>query len=519
MKAQPSVYVDGTYAPLSDPATGTGATAPERWTAPRARHYLRATGAAVGTALLLTALTYDAAAGVNVVLVACSFVALALAKRSGYVLKRLGGREARGLFAQLLAFGALCAASVWHFNPWTVVPLILATLVLTASLLEPRHHPATALLASLTRVLLALLTSVIHWAKASRAARYFAHEARIPVARLVVPLAATALFGALYVVSNAALADGWMAFSDWFGVYFDFGTLLAVLITAVLWGTLTTSVALPLNRRLPGGRFRGLRRAFAERPAATASASWSTVSVTLVCVNALALALNVTDGLTTWVPEAVANGAELKRGVHAGTYALVTAIVLAAGYLLWQFRGRLPDHERAQALALGWLAQNAVMAFTVALRNYHYTDAYGLTIKRIGVWVFLLCCASGLYFLGEKLRRGSSVAQLVRRQSWAAYAFLAVAALPNWPEHIVHYNFSAAREHLDRDYLQRLAPHTYPAWGGYEPDVVAHRMRFHSRTAHHFDPAHAPSSDWRAWHYQRARLQALALDFRQNLPQ
>jgi len=138
---------------------------------------------------------------------------------------------------------------------------------------------------------------------------------------------------------------------------------------------------------------------------------------------------------------------------------------------------------------MAWLGQNLMMCFTVALRNYHYTDAYGLTFKRIGVWLFLVCTATGLYFLGRQVRG-------------AVYLVLATAAIPNWPGLITRYNFQEARMVLDEDYLARLMPYNIDVWADYDKDIIR-------RSSHDYyvytSTALTTPDDFRDWDFGQAR--------------
>ena len=66
---------------------------------------------------------------------------------------------------------------------------------------------------------------------------------------------------------------------------------------------------------------------------------------------------------------------------------------------LYLFRGNQNFYKKSvllKKLALAWLAQNVILAFSVGIRNVHYIEHYALAHKRIGVFFFLLATIIGL---------------------------------------------------------------------------------------------------------------------------
>jgi Domain of unknown function (DUF4173) len=136
---------------------------------------------------------------------------------------------------------------------------------------------------------------------------------------------------------------------------------------------------------------------------------------------------------------------DLKGYVHEGTYFLIASILLAMGVLFFTFRKNLNFYPKNQPLktAAGiWLIQNAVLAFSVAVRNLHYIDFHGLAYKRIGVFWFLSLVFFGLYTLWTKIKDTRSNAWLWRYNAWAFYTLLVLNTCVNWDVLITRYNLS-----------------------------------------------------------------------------
>ncbi|MCB0794407.1 MAG: DUF4173 domain-containing protein [Flavobacteriales bacterium] len=163
----------------------------------------------------------------------------------------------------------------------------------------------------------------------------------------------------------------------------------------------------------------------------------------LTVVNMLLLVVNVLDIDEFWFGYAVPEGSDLRQLVHEGTWVLVASILLSMLILLHLFRGNLNFYSRVgplKFLAGLWIAQNAVLAISVFLRNYHYIGFHGLAYKRIGVLVFLLLVLFGLVTLFIKIRRRRSAAYLLRTNSWAAFFVLCGLSIVPWDTVIVRYN-------------------------------------------------------------------------------
>lgn len=179
--------------------------------------------------------------------------------------------------------------------------------------------------------------------------------------------------------------------------------------------------------------------------------------ITLTLLNALICIVNLTDLIYVWFSQRVLTAAELSMYVHEGTNLLIIAILIAAGVVLVIFRKNLnfyPTNEGLKKLAYIWIGQNIFMVFSVAIRNLQYLSNYGLTYKRIGVFVFLLMVLIGLVTLFLKIRYKKSHYFLWHRNTWAVYMVLLFCGFINWNLLItrvnLHPNFI---KHLDVHYL------------------------------------------------------------------
>lgn len=179
--------------------------------------------------------------------------------------------------------------------------------------------------------------------------------------------------------------------------------------------------------------------------------------ITLTLLNALICIVNLTDLIYVWFSRRALTASELSLYVHEGTNLLIFAILLAAVILLVIFRRNLnffPDNEGLKKLAYIWIGQNIFMVLSVAIRNFQYSHNFGLTHKRIGVFLFLLIVLVGLVTLFLKIRDKKSHYFLWHRNSWSVYLVLLVAGFINWNLLITRVNLNPTyTKHLDIQYL------------------------------------------------------------------
>jgi hypothetical protein len=185
----------------------------------------------------------------------------------------------------------------------------------------------------------------------------------------------------------------------------------------------------------------------------------------LISLNLLLLIINCIDIYWVWF-NFEWEGEYLKQFVHEGTYLLIISILISIALVLFFFRRNLNFYARNKSLKLlsyAWLAQNAVLTLSVAMRNFWYIKYFALAYKRIGVLVFLLLTLYGIYTVYQKVRHQKSAYYLWRTNSLATFVMLILLTLVNWDAVIARYNFSHYRTafvHLN--FLSNLSDKTLP---------------------------------------------------------
>ena len=177
--------------------------------------------------------------------------------------------------------------------------------------------------------------------------------------------------------------------------------------------------------------------------------------ILIVMLNILLLLVNVIDIRYVWFGFDHLNPENLKNYVHEGTWLLITAIISAMVVLLFFFRKNinfLPGNNFLKKASYLWILQNAVLAASVAIRNYRYIDYHGLAYKRIGVMIFLLLVFIGLLYMQLKIQNRKTLNYLINKNSWAVYMVLILSTAMNWDAFITKYNLNTNT---------RLASNTY----------------------------------------------------------
>lgn len=183
-----------------------------------------------------------------------------------------------------------------------------------------------------------------------------------------------------------------------------------------------------------------------------------------IMLNLLLLIVNSLDINYLLLDNALPKGISYSDFVHQGTGTLIFSIIIAIGIILYYFRGGTNDSEKNKSLkylAYFWIVQNIFMLISTWLRNDLYIFEYGLTYKRIGVFIYLLLAGIGLLTTFIKIAKRQTNGYLFRINGWLFYGVLVVSALFNWNKIIFSYNVVIARQ-FDLDYLIGLSDSNMP---------------------------------------------------------
>jgi hypothetical protein len=209
----------------------------------------------------------------------------------------------------------------------------------------------------------------------------------------------------------------------------------------------------------------------------------SLLNIMLLVVNTLDL--NFIFGGDRKLPQ----GISWTEYLHQGVGMLIFSIILAMLIILYYFRGRMnfQNSKALRALAFLWIVQNALMLLSTAWRNEVYVSAFGLTYKRIGVYIYLLLALIGLIVTAWKVQSKKTNIFLIRMNSWLFYGVWIISCAISWDEWIMHYN-TQNKVRTDLVYLNSLSGDILPQLVDYsishpaETEKTGLRMEIPRRT-------------------------------------
>jgi hypothetical protein len=190
---------------------------------------------------------------------------------------------------------------------------------------------------------------------------------------------------------------------------------------------------------------------------------------TLLCVNALFLALNVADLLFLWARFDLPEGMTYSAFAHRGAYRLIAGVVLAAATVEYFLRrGAWGAGSRAaRGLAYALLAQDLLVTAGAALRLVLYAEAYGLTRFRVATVFWLALVAMGLVLIAIRIRGGRPFAFLLEANARSTVLVLSLWAVANVDGFVADWNvdrhLADPTRGVDLAYLRHLGPAALPA--------------------------------------------------------
>lgn len=178
--------------------------------------------------------------------------------------------------------------------------------------------------------------------------------------------------------------------------------------------------------------------------------------ISLILLNAVLIFFIITYSI-----EQFGNGqasGNISDDVHERVYVFMLSIAMAIVVIMIFFGGAINFDKKAlllKGLSLVWIALNILLVAIVVFRNTEYVHAFGLTFKRIGVFIFLLLCICGLLITYYKIMFRKTNIFLINRMFWCFFSTLIISSSINWSWAVTKYNISNFRE-PDWSYLRSL---------------------------------------------------------------
>ncbi|UYY60037.1 DUF4173 domain-containing protein [Sphingomonas sp. S2-65] len=253
------------------------------------------------------------------------------------------------------------------------------------------------------------------------------------VATLVLPLAMTALFVALFANANPLIERALH------------GITIPSVERIVLWGFVAVLVWPSLRPRAFATRIAHVLPKMTVTLPGTSAAS---VLVSLALFNLVFAVQNGLDLAFLWSGAPLPEGMTLAAYAHRGAYPLIVTALLAGVFVLGTLKpgSATAENPLIRRLVVLWVAQNLLLVASSALRTVDYIEIYMLTAWRIAALAWMALVALGLVLICWRMLRAKSAAWLINANALAAVLVLSAATIVDLDAVSAKWNVRHARE-------------------------------------------------------------------------
>jgi Leucine-rich repeat (LRR) protein len=409
--------------------------------------------------LLYSYLFYKQSAGIN-------FLLFNIALIAGSALKNPDSIKTRSWITAAVGAMISSVCVMYYSSPIAIVANIISLALLAYFSLAPNTSVILALIMEAVAIGSSCVYMFFDWAKRSKNKT---NQTSKPLYVILVMIAIitviTILFFNMYQSANPVFNEFTrninLDFISWPWIFFTLGGLLLLYGFYYNWkidyfNDLDEQAPNTINPEDAG------RNSFLNTTFKT-DTEYTTGAILFGLLNAMLLLLNVLDLNYLWFDGKLPEEVDHKEFVHNGIGMLITSILFAIIIILYFFRGRLNYYEKGKYLkwlACFWILQNAFMIFSSVYRTNMYVEEFGISYKKIGVYVYLGLTLIGLITTYIKVTRLKSNWYLVRVNTWCYFILLVVSCIFNWDVIITDYNIKKAlTEHkkLEKYYLADLS--------------------------------------------------------------
>ena len=414
----------------------------------------------VTSVLLYSYLFYEQSAGINFLIFSISLIAGLLVRD-----KELMQKSTWKLAALGTLFSGACLA--YYGSSLALVANLISLSVLSGFSFSTKSSLIFSLLFSAYSYVTSIVFMYLDWIERKQNENNIKHHGGFKKVLLIsIPLLITLLFFQLYRASNPIFNEfaskinfnfislGWIAFTlGGFILLYGFFYHKQVSEIAIYdeGGKINLQAKEHENFNLFGKEIDLNDENFSGK-------------ILFLLLNVLLLLVNALDFNFIFINQILPKGLSYSDFVHQGTGTLITSIIVAISIILFYFRGSLNFYEQSNTikiLAYCWIVQNVLLLVSTAFRNELYIAVYGLTYKRIGVYVYLLLAFLGLTTTFIKILKLKSNHFLFRTNGWLFYGVLVIACFFNWDVIITSYNTNVPAQ-IEKTYLVGLSDKTLP---------------------------------------------------------
>ena len=275
---------------------------------------------------------------------------------------------------------------------------------------------------------------------------------------LIIVISLVAVFSSLYSKANPIFEQGLAAIDlsfiniSWL-LFFVIGYLLLYNITATAELDIMTTSEREIDTLLK-------ENTLSEKQQQRLQKENRLGILVMLTLNALILLFICTDVIYV-LQNPLDNGIALSKTVHDGVNALVTSIVIAIILILILFRGDInfyKNNRNLKTLTFIWIGLNVIIILITAYKNYLYSSGFGLTYKRIGVFIYLLLCISGMVTTYFKVAKRYGLYVMFRINARVAFMVMVIVGSFSWDRTITRFNLEQVAQ-PDMEYLYDMSYH------------------------------------------------------------
>jgi Leucine-rich repeat (LRR) protein len=360
-------------------------------------------------------------------------------------------------------FSSLCIAI--YSSPLAIVANLISLAILSSISLNPAGSVIVALLLAFISLGTSIVYMFLDWIKRGNGETKKSRPLYVTILMIVVIFFITLLFFFMYQSSNPLFKDFTkninLDFISWPWVFFTLGGL--ILMYAYYYNRNIELLTLDDNSQSNELSEEKVNQQNWLNDLIKRDTEYTSGVILLSILNLMLLLLNALDLHYLWFDGTLPEHVDHKEFVHNGVGTLITSIILAILIILYYFRGRLnydPRNKYLRMMACAWIIQNAFMIFSTAFRTNMYVAEFGISYKKIGVFVYLLLTLIGLITTWIKVTKLKTNWYMFRTNPWIWYGLLVFSAVFNWDVIITNFNINKAfkeNKKLEKYYLADLS--------------------------------------------------------------
>ena len=406
----------------------------------------------MGLSLIHVFLFYEQSLGFNALIFSCIVVTLITWQQRATLMREMNWKLA--VAGHMIA----AIAVAWHASIPGMLIYHLSFFVLAGYVFSVKSSFPVAffngIVAGVSGAFLAAIPRFIKDASAKSKGFGFSFQRTV---LYVAPISVTVLF---YIFYSAANPD-FMLDIKWSGWEPDFPligySVLSIILLCPLFFAWGLKILVQYDAAKPD-RLERIRMKHGRHTALALKYENKQGNIMFLMLNTLIGIFLIFNVLQIFIPSLGTQSSGHSEQVHQGFFTLVISIVFAILLIMYYFRANqnfYRGNHLLVRLALVWIILNAALALFTCYKNMLYVDAFGLTYKRIWVFVGMLLTGVGLYLTTLKIRKLKTNWYLLRQTSWVLYFAFTLCCLVDWDRIIAFYNINYAKE-LDTQYIYSL---------------------------------------------------------------